>query len=664
MPMPATLMACLLTLAIEVPRADSAASGRWSDARTWVGGRIPHAGDRVRIAPGHVVVFDAVLEGPIRSLQVAGTLTFDPDRDAQLTAGLIRVQAGDDPGESGFDCDMAGHRPSPELARAALEVGTADRPIAAGRRAVIRLAPVDGLDPETCPALVCCGGRMEFHGAAVEPTWTKLAESAQAGGSAISLAEPVRGWGVGDRVLITATRTPRPRGSGPAPLVAESSQTEVRTILEVGDSGDRLKLDAPLAFAHEVRGELRGEVALLSRNVVVESADPSASRGHVMYHRDSAAAIEFAEFRHLGKVGRLGKYSLHFHRAGDTMRGTPILGASIWDSGNRWLTIHGTNGLVVRDCVGFGSVGHGFFLEDGTEVDNLLDRNLAVQARKGSPLPDQAMPFDANDGAGFWWGNCRNAFTRNVAADCDEYGFRYDMAATAGFDPAMPIRTADGVRLAVDVRTQPFLRFEGNEAHAQRRHGLNLGGPPEDGARPGVDGVGPDVRHPFAILGFKVWDSRWGLTPSAPCVLLDGCRIVDCDFGVWKPIYDRHAYRNVAIDATRWPYFGETGDRDPEAPFPAPLDPVDDRPPVTLVTHFRADGPGRLRIAGVAVDDGRVRRVRVNGIEAKELRRAAGVVDWEGRLDGLPGGTIAVRASAEDDAGNVEEAAAISARVP
>ena len=99
-----------------------------------------------------------------------------------------------------------------------------------------------------------------------------------------------------------------------------------------------------------------------------------------MYHRDSAGSISYAEFRHLGKEGVLGRYSLHFHLAGNTMRGSYVIGASIWDSGNRWLTIHGTNYLVVRDCVGYQSVGHGFFLEDGTEVYNVLDRNLAVPA--------------------------------------------------------------------------------------------------------------------------------------------------------------------------------------------------------------------------------------------------------------------------------------------
>ena len=141
-------------------------------------------------------------------------------------------------------------------------------------------------------------------------------------------------------------------------------------------------------------------MANLSRNVVIESADPSGVRGHTMYHRHSTGSISYAEFRHLGKRGKLGKYSLHFHRVGDTMRGTSVIGASIWDSDNRWITIHGTNTLVVRDCVGYRSIGHGFFLEDGTEVENILDRNLAVQAPPGEAAAGPGFPLDGTRGRG------------------------------------------------------------------------------------------------------------------------------------------------------------------------------------------------------------------------------------------------------------------------
>ena len=109
------------------------------------------------------------------------------------------------------------------------------------------------------------------------------------------------------------------------------------------------------------------------------------------------------------------------------MRGSIVKGVAVVDSHNRWVTIHGTQYLVVQDCVGFRSVGHGYFLEDGTEVYNLLDRNLAVQAYTGKRLPKQVLSFDPNDGAGFWWANGRNSLVRNVSCENDEYGYRYDM---------------------------------------------------------------------------------------------------------------------------------------------------------------------------------------------------------------------------------------------
>ncbi len=133
---------------------------------------------------------------------------------------------------------------------------------------------------------------------------------------------------------------------------------------------------------------------------MVEIADPDGVRGHTMYHKHSPGSLSYAEFRHLGKKDILGKYALHFHLCRDTMRGSSVVGCSIWDSHNRWLTIHGTDYLVVRDNVGYKSVGHGFFLEDGTEVYNVLDRNLAVGAVKGKKLPKQVLPFDGNEGAG------------------------------------------------------------------------------------------------------------------------------------------------------------------------------------------------------------------------------------------------------------------------
>jgi len=628
----------------------STGSGRWSDPAIWEGGRVPGAGSRVQVRSGHVITYDIQSNGAIRSIHIAGTLRFDPERDTRLDVGLIKIQNGDDPCETGFDCEYHPGGPLPGATRAALEVGSPDRPISPDHTALIRLTWIASLDPEECPAIICCGSRMDFHGAALSRSWVKLAETASRGATTVVLDRPVTGWKVGHRVIVTATKLQAVPDEGSVPSVRDHPATEERTIRAI--EGNRLSLDSPLAFTHAGTGKKRAEVANLSRNVVVESANPSGQRGHTMYHRNSAGSISYAEFRHLGKKGKLGKYSLHFHRVGDTMRGSSVVGASIWDSNNRWLTIHGTNKLVVRDCVGYRSVGHGFFLEDGTEVDNILDGNLAAQACQGSPLPGQVLPFDRNEGAGFWWANSRNAFTSNVAVECDEYGFRYQADTNDGFDPVLSVRGSDGSLRPVDIRTQPFLRFEDNEAHAQRRYGMNLGGGPGSGTKAGVAGVGPDSQHPFVIRGLNIWDAHWAILLAAPSVVMDGVDIADCDFGLWRPQYDRHAYRDLRVHHSRWAYFAETGTRPKPTGFPAPLAPIDDRPPVTVVTRITLQGDGRLLVQGVTADDGDVRSVRVNGRSARPV--APNYSQWEVLLEGSDAKASSLVACAQDAAGNAE----------
>src|SRR5262249_5411612 len=147
------------------PLIRSARSGPWSAADTWEGGKLPAAGARVQVRAGHTVTYDVKSDAAIRSIHVAGTLTFARDRDTVLTVGLIKIQAGDDASEDGFNCGAHVGPPAPDRPRPALEVGTPNDPIPSGRTAVIRLAMVKGLDRESCPAIICCGGRMDLHGA-------------------------------------------------------------------------------------------------------------------------------------------------------------------------------------------------------------------------------------------------------------------------------------------------------------------------------------------------------------------------------------------------------------------------------------------------------------------------------------------------------------------
>jgi hypothetical protein len=77
------------------------------------------------------------------------------------------------------------------------------------------------------------------------------------------------------------------------------------------------------------------------------------------------------------------------------------------------------------------------------------------------------------------------------------------------------------------------------------------------------------------------------------------------------------------------------------------LDPIDDLPPTTVITHVRRAGNDVI-VRGTTADNGPVRRVLVNGTEARAL--ADNFAEWEIKLTGAG----SIRAHAEDAAGNVE----------
>ena len=520
--------------------ARSAKSGAWSAATTWANGRAPKAGDRVQVRAGHTVVYDAESKDAIRMIHVSGTLTFSREKSTRLEVGLIKIEAGETTTEDGFDCHADAPAATHASATPVLEIGSAEKPIPAGVTALIRLVHFEGMNKETLPAIINCGGRWETHGAPMSRTWLKLGQNVKAGADDVVLVEPVSGWRAGDQVIVTASKESYGGGNTfrQSANKPRAVQTESRRITQI--IGDHVVLDRALDYAHLGWGDYRSEVANLSRNVVIESAAPDGVRGHTMFHRDSTGGISYAEFRHLGKEGVLGKYAIHFHLVRDSMRGSGVLGASIWDSHNRWLTIHGTDFLVVRDCVGYQSVGHGFFLEDATEQYNLLDHNLAVQAYHGKRLPKQVLPFDDNDGAGFWWANGRNSFTRNVACENDQYGYHFEVAKRSNFSPLLNTLQSSGERERVDVRKIPFLRFEDNESHSEGLYSFNFG---DD-----VNGsVGGDRTHPFIARNLRAWETHYVLRPNLSHFLLDGLTVSNGVYGVYHPDYDAHVYRNISF---------------------------------------------------------------------------------------------------------------------
>lgn len=671
-------MPCLDSRAEDnIPLNRSVRSGNWSAGETWTLGRVPKEGDRVVIGRDHHVIYDVDSRDVIRLVQVAGTLEFTREKSTRLEVGVLSLLASEEPSEEGFDCHLTPEAPKAGEQRPTLLIGEPGLPIPSGREAIIRLHYVAGMNRESCPALINCGGRMEIHGAPLKETWVKMHRTSGEGATSVAVVDSVDDWKVGDQIIVTSTTRQLDRRGGSGGFF-DNAQTEMRKITRIGSrdftGGYPLSLDKPLTHEHYADGHFSAEVANLTRNVIIESAQPDGVRGHTMIHNYSSGSISYAEFRHLGKRDLLGRYSIHFHLCGDSMRGSSVIGASIWDSHNRFITIHGTDALVIRDCVGYKSVGHGFFLEDGTETNNIIDHNLSVTVGPGNPLPKQVIPFDPNRGAGFWFANCKNVFTRNVAAECAEYGYRFDCKKTDDYNPIQPIRQADGTVREQDTRIMPFIKFEGNEAHTMKFFCLNLRGVtrPANGLDFYSQNVSladeaaaalPEAAHPFWIRDFKCWEANWAVHLGTTGVFVDGLDVYRSDVAIWRSIMDRSGFRRMTTKEMRvndihnplsmgMPKYTE-GESESTArrSFRGVSSFRDDLPPVTMITSVVRDGH-LVQVRGSVADTSAIRHVTVNGKPARSTRDSFS--EWEVSLDAVPESSLEIIATSEDVNGLVE----------
>lgn len=112
---------------------------------------------------------------------------------------------------------------------------------------------------------------------------------------------------------------------------------------------------------------------------------------------------------------------------------------------------------------------------------------------------------------------------------------------------------------------------------------------------------------------------------------------------------DGNAYREIPLVTGNRSRVAEVQDVE----FPKLLDPVDDRPPTTVITHVSQSAAGEFRVRGTTSDNGPVKKVLVNNREAKST--ASDFAEWEIVLDGAELAETKLTADAEDAAGNIEQ---------
>jgi hypothetical protein len=258
---------------------------------------------------------------------------------------------------------------------------------------------------------------------------------------------------------ITVDETPQYIHNGqryPLPQYGDNDQSdEAKRFRKLGLNADLVTNGA----------ETRAAVALLNRNIRIVSggdgptdfpteaqckATPSPKcyfGGHMVVRQGfKLVQIQGVEFKLMGQGGRLGHYPIHFHHARKT-KDTFIKDSSINESMTRWIVLHGTQDVLLQRNVGYKSIGHGFYLEDGTEINNKLYANLGIFARaavdnKQNPrkvpgilaAPDldavpalEKFPFksDYDHPAVFWITNGWNDFQYNMAAGAGTCGACY-----------------------------------------------------------------------------------------------------------------------------------------------------------------------------------------------------------------------------------------------
>ena len=419
----------------------SARSGPWSAAATWEGGKVPAAGAprpgphgapgrlRREVGPGD----------PLDPRRRHADLCPRPRHAARRRPHQDPARRRRQRGRLRLRRPRAGAR-SRASRGPALEVGTPERPIAAGAHGPHPPAPTStGMDKESCPAIVCCGGRMDFHGAPMSRTWVKLGATAKKGDDAVTLAEAVTGWRVGDRVIVTATQRRRLSQEG-------DRYTEERTIKAI--DGTKLTLDKPLEYEHLGDGRLprRGRQPEPQRRRRV-----GRSQGRARPHDVPPRLGRLDQLRRVppprqGGRARPLQPALPPGRRHDARQ----LRHRRLDLGQRQSLAHHPRHQLPRRPRLRRLPERRPRLLPGRRHRG-LQRPRPQPGRAGataaSRCPSRCCRSTHNDGAGFWWANSLNTFTRNVAAENDHYGFRFEATPTQPLQARRcPIQQPDGSR--------------------------------------------------------------------------------------------------------------------------------------------------------------------------------------------------------------------------
>ncbi|XP_068000437.1 cell surface hyaluronidase CEMIP2, partial [Melanerpes formicivorus] len=318
-------------------------------------------------------------------------------------------------------------------------------------------------------------------------------------GIILHLVDEVASWLPGDRIVIASTDY-------------SMHQAEEFNLLPCPEcKSNQVKIDGKPLYLHigeVIDGiDMRAEVGLLTRNILIQGEMEESCYGqnqcqffsfdtfggHIKILRNfSSVHMSGVELKNMGQQ-ILGSYPVHFHLAEDVdERGgydppTYLDNLAIHHCFSRCVAIHGTHGLLVKDTIGYDTLGHCFFLEDGTEQRNTFQHNLGLLTRPGTLLPsDRSQPLclairshvhgsyipvpstDCMAVSTFWIANPSNNLIGNAAAGAQDVGIWYIFHR-------VPTGQSEGRYPEGQAEHTPLGVFYNNRVHSNFKAGLFIG---------------------------------------------------------------------------------------------------------------------------------------------------------------------------------------------
>ncbi|XP_067886689.1 cell surface hyaluronidase isoform X1 [Heterodontus francisci] len=316
------------------------------------------------------------------------------------------------------------------------------------------------------------------------------------GGLILDLLDEVEGWEKDDQIVIASTDY-------------SMYQAEEFTVLPCSECKSRqVKVKGKAQFLHVgeiVDGiDMRAEVGILTRNIIIEGEMEDSCYGdnwcqffkhdtfggHLKILKNfTSVHLSNVELVHMGQQV-MGSYPVHFHLCGDVdgrggyISPTYLKSLAIHHCFSRCVTVHATNGLLIRDSIGYDTLGHCFFLEDGIEQRNILYHNLGLLTKPGTLLPtdrnDVMCPSILNNVYGdyipvpatdckavstFWVANPNNHLINNAAAGSQDTGIWY-------LFHKVPTGDSQGLFSETKAELTPLGIFYNNRVHSNFKAGL------------------------------------------------------------------------------------------------------------------------------------------------------------------------------------------------